>query len=214
MAPFKDRREAGKLLAEELLEYKESEDVVVLGLPRGGVPVAYEVAKELGVPMDVFVVRKLGVPNQPELAMGAIASGGVKIMNDSVVKGTGISDEQIEEVIEDEREKLQKREKAYRGTRPEVQLEDKTILLIDDGLATGASMRAAVTALREHQPRNIVVAVPTAPADTCQSFKSEVDKVICLKTPTPFWGVGGSYQDFSQTTNEEVRDLLERSKSE
>lgn len=210
MAIFKDRRDAGKQLAEKLSEYKGQDDVVVLGLPRGGVPVAYEVAEALNLPLDVFIVRKLGVPGQPELAMGAIASGDIQVMNDSVVRRAGISDPQIEEVAQQEKEELKEREKAYRGARPEIELQGKTVLLVDDGLATGASMRAAISALREHDPEKIIVAVPTAPPDTCQEFEPEVDQIICLRTPTPFWGVGGSYQSFSQTTNEEVRDLLNR----
>lgn len=210
MAIFKNRRDAGKQLAEKLSEYEGQDDVIVLGLPRGGVPVAFEVAKALNVPLDVFIVRKLGVPGQPELAMGAIASGDIQVMNDSVVRRAGISEAQIEEVSHQEKEELKKREKAYRGARPDIDLQGKTVLLVDDGLATGASMRAAISALREHDPEKIIVAVPTAPPDTCQEFEPEVDQIICLHTPTPFWGVGGSYQNFSQTTNKEVRELLNR----
>lgn len=210
MAIFKNRRDAGKQLAEKLSEYEGQDDVIVLGLPRGGVPVAFEVAKALNVPLDVFIVRKLGVPGQPELAMGAIASGDIQVMNDSVVRRAGISEAQIEEVSQQEKEELKKREKAYRGARPDIDLQGKTVLLVDDGLATGASMRAAISALREHDPEKIIVAVPTAPPDTCQEFEPEVDQIICLHTPTPFWGVGGSYQNFSQTTNKEVRELLNR----
>lgn len=210
MAIFKDRHDAGKQLANELVKFKGQDDVIVLGLPRGGVPVAFEVAKTLKLPLDVFIVRKLGVPGQPELAMGAIASGDIQVLNDSVVRRAGISDSQIEEVAKQEKEELMKREEAYRGARPDIELQDKIVLLVDDGLATGASMRAAISALREHNPEKIIVAVPTAPPDTCQEFEPKVDQIICLHTPTPFWGVGGSYQNFSQTTNEEVRDLLNR----
>jgi len=210
VAEFRDRREAGRQLAEELSAYGDREDVVVLGLPRGGVPVAFEVAKALEAPLDVFVVRKLGVPGNPELAMGAIASGGVRVLNDGVVRRMSIPDEEIEQTAEEEREKLEKREEIYRGARPGIALTGKTVLLVDDGLATGATMRAAVSALREHDPEEIVVAVPTAPPETCSEFEDIVDDIICVSTPRAFFGVGGAYQDFSQTTNEDVRDLLEQ----
>jgi putative phosphoribosyl transferase len=158
----------------------------------------------------VFVVRKLGAPGNPELAMGAIASGGVRVMNEGVVDRLAISDASIEEAVGKEREKLQKREEIYRGARPETELGGKTVILTDDGLATGATMRAAVSALREHNPEKIVVAVPAGPPETCAEFEEMVDESICLTTPRPFFGVGGAYRDFSQTTNEQVRDLLER----
>ncbi len=214
MAIFEDRTDAGKKLAKQLTEYKDKKDVIVLGLPRGGVPVAYEVAKTLHAPLDVFIVRKLGVPGQPELAMGALASGGVRVMNDNVIRQSGVSEKQIEEIVEQERQILKEREEIYRQTRPNVEIAGKTVLLVDDGLATGASMRAAVSALQELNPEKIIIAVPTAPADTCEDFKSQVDQVVCLRNPSPFWGVGGSYQNFSQTSNEEVRELLERSEKE
>lgn len=207
---FKDRRDAGQKLARELSEYANQEDVIVLGLPRGGVPVAFEVAKALKAPLDVFVVRKLGAPGNPELAMGAIASGGVRVMNEGLVDRLAISDASIEEAVGKEREKLQRREEIYRGARPETELGGKTVILIDDGLATGATMRAAVSALREHNPEKIIVAVPAGPPETCAEFEEIVDESICLKTPRPFLGVGGAYRDFSQTTNEQVRDFLER----
>ena len=207
---FQDRREAGQALAKELSDYADREDVVVLGLPRGGVPVAFEVSEALDVPLDVFVVRKLGLPRNPELAMGAIASGDVRVMNDEVLRRSSVSDEEIEGVVEEERDKLEEREKIYRGARPRIDLEGKTVLLVDDGLATGATMRAAVNALRKHDPAKVVVAVPTAPPETCSEFEDRVDEILCLETPRSFMGVGGSYRDFSQTTNEEVRDLLER----
>jgi len=211
MAYFTNRRQAGRKLAGELQKYKGRDNVVVLGLPRGGVPVAYEVAEELEAYLDVFVVRKLGVPTHPELAMGAIASGGVKVTNDNVIQQTGVSEEQIDDVVREEKQELEEREKLYRGSRPEIDLEGKTVILVDDGMATGASMRAAVNALKEHNPQKIIIAVPTAPKDSCEVFRSIVDEMVCLQTPTPFWGVGGSYQDFSQTTNQEVRELLEKS---
>ncbi len=213
MAMFKDRREAGQQLAQELTQYKNQEDLVVLGLPRGGVPVAYEVAEALNCPLDVFIVRKLGVPGQPELAMGAIASGDVQVLNENVVNRAGVSEQQIKKIAQKVKEELEKREEAYRGARPDINLKDKIVLLIDDGLATGASMRAAVSALKEHEPQKIVVAVPTAPKDTCGEFESMVDEVICLRNPSPFWGVGGSYQNFSQTSNEEVRELLNQAEA-
>ena len=213
MAHFKNRIEAGKKLAKELENYKDEIHAIVLGLPRGGVPVAYEVAESLHLPLDVFLVRKLGVPGQPELAMGAIASGGVRVLNDRVIRRAGISEGQIEKTVQKEKEKLQKREEAYRGSRREIKIRGKTVLLIDDGLATGASMRAAISALRDLNPKKIVVAVPTAPPDTCQEIKSEVDQVVCLETPTPFWGVGGSYQNFSQTSNKDVRQLLDQAQT-
>jgi putative phosphoribosyl transferase len=207
---FQDRQDAGRQLAQALSDYADRDDVVVLGLPRGGVPVAFEVARELDAPLDVFVVRKLGLPRNPELAMGAIASGGVRVMNEDVVRQTGVSDEDIERVAEEEREELKEREEIYRGARPSVDLEDTTVVLIDDGMATGATMRAAVQALREHHPEMIVVAVPTAPPETCSEFEGVADRLVCLETPRSFMGVGGSYRQFGQTTNEEVRDLLER----
>lgn len=210
MPEFADRRQAGQGLAQELYAYADGDDVVVLGLPRGGVPVAFEVAKALQAPLDVFVVRKLGVPGNPELAMGAIASGDVRVLNEGVVRRMGISDRAIERVAQREREKLERREEIYRGARPGVDLEGKTAILVDDGLATGATMRAAVSALRQRQPGKIVVAVPTAPPDVYAEFDDIVDEVVCLTTPRSFFGVGGSYRDFSQTTNDEVRDLLDR----
>ena len=211
MAVFSDRRDAGKKLAEKLKKYEDDKSVIVLGLPRGGVPVAYEVAKALDATLDVFLVRKLGLPNQPELAMGAIASGGVRVMNENVIRRSGVSDQRVEEIVEDEQKKLKEQEEIFRGARPEIDITGKTVVLVDDGLATGASMRAAVSAIKELHPEKVVVAVPTAPEDTCQEFESLVDKFVCLRTPYPFWGVGGSYQNFSQTSDEEVRELLKKS---
>lgn len=207
---FQNRKDAGQQLAQELSAYQGKENVIVLGLPRGGVPVAYEVANELDLPLDVFVVRKLGVSGNPELAMGAIASGDVRVMNDDVVRQARVSEETIRKVLEREKKKLHRREKTYRGARPGLEVKGKTVLLIDDGLATGATMRAAVRALQERNPERIVVAVPTAPPRTCSEFKTLVDEVICLSTPRSFMGVGGSYRSFGQTTNETVQQLLEK----
>lgn len=205
---FRDRRAAGRLLAAQLAAYAHRPDVVVLALPRGGVPVAYEVARALGAPMDVFVVRKLGVPGYEELAMGAVATGGVRVVNDAVVKRLGIPDHLVEAVAEDELQELARRERLYRGHRPPPDVRGRTVILVDDGLATGASMHAAVAALRQLQPARIVVAVPTASPETCEQLRTEVDEVICAMTPEPFQAVGRWYEDFSQTTDEEVRELL------
>lgn len=205
---FRDRRDAGRTLAGLLQHYRDRSDVVVLGLPRGGVPVAYEVARALGAPLDVFVVRKLGVPRRPELAMGAIASGGVVVVNDDVVRGLGIGPEVVERAAEREGRELLRREEAYRDGRPLPELAGKTAVLVDDGLATGSSMRAAIVALREHRPGRIVVAVPAAPRATCRELEAVVDEVVCASTPSPFVAVGASYWDFSQTMDDEVRELL------
>ena len=211
--PFRDRTEAGRLLAQKLREYANRDDVVVLALPRGGVPVAYEVANTLNVPLDIFLVRKLGLPGNEELAMGAIASGGVRVLNEEVVRALNIPDEIVDEVVEKEERELERREREYRGGRPPVDVRGRTAILIDDGLATGSSMRAAALALRNNQPAQIVVAVPVGAPSTCAEFESEVDKVVCAVTPEPFWGVGQWYRDFSQTSDEEVRDLLGRAAS-
>ena len=205
---FRDRRDAGRALAKLLEHYKDNPDVVVLALPRGGVPVGYEVATALGAPLDVFLVRKLGVPGRPELAMGAIASGGVAVVNDDVVRGLRISAEQLQQVAEREARELLRREALYRDGRPAPDLSGKTVILVDDGLATGASMHAAVEALRERLPGRVVVAVPAAPESSCRELERLVDEVVCATTPTPFVAVGESYWDFTQTSDEEVRDLL------
>jgi erythromycin esterase-like protein/predicted phosphoribosyltransferase len=205
---FRDRRDAGRVLAGLLEHYRGRGDVVVLGLPRGGVPVAYEVATALDAPLDVFVVRKLGLPGHEELAMGAIASGGVVVLNEDVVAGFGISSEVVREVAEREGRELLRREQAYREGRPMPELSAKTVVLVDDGLATGSSMRAAILALRRLEPARIVVAVPAAPSSTCEQLRLEVDEVVSATTPSPFFAVGRSYWDFTQTTDEEVRDLL------
>jgi predicted phosphoribosyltransferase len=208
--PYRDRAEAGRELAEKLAEYAGRPDVLVLALPRGGVPVAYEVARALGAPLDVFLVRKLGVPGHEELAFGAIATGGVRLLNDEVVRSLRITPQVIRRVTAHEQAELVRREREYRGDRPPPDLRGKTVILIDDGLATGASMRAAVAALRQGQPARIVVAVPVAAPATCEDFQNEVDEIVCARTPEPFYAVGLWYEDFSQTTDDEVRDLLAR----
>jgi predicted phosphoribosyltransferase len=206
---FADRREAGQELAGKLRHYAHRDDVIVLGLPRGGVPVAFAVAGALDAPLDVFVVRKLGVPGHEELAMGAVASGGVRVLNDSVIAALGISAQDIDRVTAAERRELERRERSYRGDRQPLSLAAKIVLLIDDGLATGASMRAALAGLRAHRPARVVVAVPVAPEETCAELRAEADEVVCAGTPDPFLGVGAWYKDFSPTRDEEVRSLLE-----
>jgi putative phosphoribosyl transferase len=208
---FRDRTEAGQLLAEKLTAYAGRPDVLVLALPRGGVPVAYEVARALGVPLDVFVVRKMGLPGHEELAMGAIASGGVCVLNDEVVRGLKVPGRVIEAVAARELQELERRERAYRGGRTAPLVRGRTVILVDDGLATGSTMRAAVAALRQLEPARIVVAVPTAAPSTCEEFRHEADECVCEITPDPFYAVGLWYEDFSQTTDEEVRELLARS---
>jgi erythromycin esterase-like protein/predicted phosphoribosyltransferase len=205
---FHDRRDAGRVLAGLLDHYRGRPDVVVLALPRGGVPVGYEVARALGAPLDVFVVRKLGVPEREELAMGAIATGGVVVLNEDVIRGLNISPEVIRRVAEREGQELLRRERAYRGGRPPVDVRGKTVILVDDGLAAGSSMRAAIRALRKLRPARIVVAVPAAPSSSCEDLSADVDEVICATTPSPFYAVGASYWDFTQTTDDEVRQLL------
>ncbi len=208
---FEDRFEAGRLLASHLREFDKRDDVVVLALPRGGVPVGYEVAQALHAPLDVFVVRKLGVPGHEELAMGALASGGVRVLNRTVIDALEISEEMIDAAIAREQIELERREREYRDGRPATDVKGRTAILVDDGLATGSSMRVVATALRKKSPAQIVVAVPVASASTCAEFETEVDRVICAATPEPFLAVGQWYQDFSQTTDEEVRELLRRS---
>jgi putative phosphoribosyl transferase len=204
---FQDRRDAGRMLARALEPFRNQPNVIVLALPRGGVPVAYEVARELNLPMDVFIVRKLGVPGQEELAMGAIASGGTVVMNRSVVDELAISQEEIEAAAGREKLEIERRERDYRHGRPPVQIEGRTVILIDDGLATGASMRAAARALRP-RARRIIVAVPVASQSTWDEFRNEVDEVVCATTPQPFYAVGMFYRNFDQTTDEEVSMLL------
>ncbi len=207
---FINRAEAGQILAEKLGKYAGRDDVIVLGLPRGGVPVAYEVAKSLGVTFDIFVVRKLGVPGFEELAAGAIASGGVRVLNNDVVSALPNAGEIIEEITAKEMTEIGRREQLYRAGRPAPELHNRTVILVDDGLATGSTMRAAVQALRQSGVKKIVVAVPVGPPETCREFENEADEVICAAAPPHFHAVGQYYEDFSQTTDEEVRDLLAR----
>lgn len=205
---YRDRRQAGRALALQLAEYAEREDVVVLALPRGGVPVAFEVAQALHAPLDVFLVRKLGVPWHEELAMGAIASGGVRVLNDEVVRQLGIDAATIDAVAAREQAELHRREQAYRQGRPDLDLAGKTAIVVDDGLATGSTMRAAIVALRKLGPARVIVAVPVAAAETCRELRAIADAVVCTVTPYPFGGVGAWYEDFSQTEDDEVRLLL------
>jgi predicted phosphoribosyltransferase len=206
---FADRHDAGAFLARRLSHYAHRDDVVVLALPRGGVPVAYEIAKKLHARMDLFIVRKLGTPVHEELAMGAIATGGVRVLNEDVIRKLRITDEMIEAAAEEQERSLQRREQEYRGDREPPELRGKTVILVDDGLATGASMRAAVQALKLHSPARIVVAVPVGAAETCRMFEGEVDEVVCGQTPPDFGAVGAWYHDFTQTTDEEVCHLID-----
>ena len=207
--PFRDRREGGAALATKLAQYADRPDVIVLALPRGGVPVAHEVAASLGAPLDVFLVRKLGTPGHRELAMGAIASGGVRVLNDDVVRWYGIPEGAINAVARNEQAELERREREYRRDRPPRDLRELIVILVDDGLATGSTMRAAVEAVRLHKPARVVVAVPVAAGETCREFHALADEIVCARTPEPFSAVGQWYVDFSQTTDDEVRALLE-----
>jgi predicted phosphoribosyltransferase len=213
MIRFKNRSEAGRFLAEQLSAYANRPDTLVLALPRGGVPVAYEVAKALGAPLDVFQVRKLGLPGHEELAMGAIATGGVRVRNPEVVEYLRIPDEVIDEVTARERQELERRERLYREGRPALSPRGRVVILVDDGLATGSTMRAAILALRQQQPASIVVAVPVAAKQTCEELRAVADEVVCAVTPDPFYAVGLWYEDFAQTTDEEVRELLARAEN-
>jgi putative phosphoribosyl transferase len=206
---FRDRFEAGRLLGEELSRrFDRAQELIVLALPRGGVPVGAEVAKALDAPLDVFIVRKLGVPGHEELAMGAIASGGVRVLNQDVLRYIPLPQRVIDEVAAREQHELIRRERSYRGSRPPLDVRDKLVIVVDDGLATGSTMRAAVAALRKMQPKSITVAVPVAAPQTCDEFRNEGIDLVCLRTPDPFEAVGLWYDDFSQTTDEEVHELL------
>jgi len=205
---FRDRRDAGRVLAQELVSYRGQENLLVLGLARGGVPVGWEVAAALRAPLDVFVVRKLGVPQWQELAMGALATGGGIVVNDNLVRNLGISDEQLQATIQRETDELNRRESAYRCDRPPVSMADRTVILVDDGIATGASMMAAVRAARAAKPARLVVAVPVGPPSACRELASEADDVVCATMPPGFEAVGQVFADFHQVTDDEVRELL------
>jgi putative phosphoribosyl transferase len=210
IGPFADRREAGRELAGRLRAYEAQPDVIVLALPRGGVPVAFEIAEALEVPLDIFVVRKLGMPGHAEFAIGAIASGGVRVVNDDVVRAYRIPSASIEAVARQELAELERREREYRHGQPTPDLRDRTVILVDDGLATGSTMRAAVQAVRAQSPSKVVVAVPVAAPDACAAFSDITDETVCARTPEPFQAVGLWYRDFSQTTDDEVRALLQQ----
>jgi len=213
-AVFRDRRDAGRRLAAELSDYSGQNNVLVLALPRGGVPVAYEVARALHAPLDVFMVRKLGVPGYEELAMGAIATGGLRVLDQELLRMLDIPRDVIERVTAIEMSELERRERQYRGNRPPPDVRGRTVILIDDGLATGSTMRAAIAALKKEGANRVVVAVPVAPPEACEALRAQVDDVVCAVTPEPFRAVGLWYSDFSQTTDGEVRDLLARAASE
>ena len=207
---FDDRVDAGRQLAEQLRKYTKRSDVVVLGIPRGGVPVAYEVAVALGAPLDIFVSRKLGVPGEEELAFGAVATGGVRVLDHDLIRSVGISKEEVERITERVRAEVLRRERLYRGSRPPLKLEGKVAILVDDGIATGSSMLAAIRALRQLKPASIVVAVPVAPPSTSHRLGKEVDELVCVQTPEEFFAIGNFYSDFSQVADNEVTELLGR----
>ena len=207
-AKFQNREEAGQQLALKLLKFAERSDVLVLGLPRGGVPVAYEIAKALHVPLDICLVRKLGVPRHKELAMGAIAAGGVRVLNYDIISWLGISSKTIEHIAAIELKELQRRDRFYRGDQTQPKIRDQTIILVDDGLATGSTMRAAISVIKPQQPAYLVVAVPVSPSQTYQILKAEVDEAICLIKPDNFYAIGVWYEDFTQVSDEEVKHLL------
>jgi putative phosphoribosyl transferase len=210
---FHDRHDAGRQLARALDRYTQHDNIVVLGLPRGGVPVAYEVARALDAPLDVFLVRKLGTPGHEELAMGAIASGGIRVVNEQVRSMLHVTDDAIARVAAREQEELERRERAYRGDAPAPDLRGRTVIVVDDGLATGSTMRAAAQALRAHDPRWLVIAVPVAAPETCNELRDIVDDIVCVHTPERFQAVGLWYDDFSQTSDDEVRALLHEQRS-
>jgi len=206
---FQNRTTAGRELAQQLKHYANRKDVIVLGTPRGGVPVAFEVATALEAPLDIFVLRKLGVPGHEELAFGAIASGGIRILDRHTIEGLGITGTEIERVTRAEQLELERRECAYRGGRPPLNVRRLTVILVDDGIATGSSMRAAVRALQQMNPATLVIATPVAPRSTCNRLRPEVDELVCLEMPEPFYGVGQFYRDFSEVPDAEVIHLLE-----
>jgi len=207
---FEDRVDAGQRLAGNLKAYAGRKDVIVLGIPRGGVPVAFEVAKVLKAPLDIFLSRKLGVPGQEELAFGALATGGVRVLDRGLIGELSISEREIARITETVKKELERRERFYRGSRPPIKLEGRTVLLVDDGIATGSSIRAAIEALRQTKPARIVVAVPVAPLHTCNRLRSEVDDLVCICAPESFYAIGQFYGDFSQVTDEEVTELIRR----
>jgi len=211
MKRFLDRADAGRFLARDLEQYRNRGDVVVLALPRGGVPVAHEIARELNAPLDVFLVRKLGFPGHEEFALGAIASGGVRVLNPQAFRIAHFSDEEINEIAEKELHELERREQSYRGNRPVPAVRNKIVILVDDGLATGSTMRAAVQALRQLGPERVVVAVPVGSSDACELLSRDADEVVCAAIPEPFYSVGQWYQNFSQTSDQEVHEILEES---
>jgi predicted phosphoribosyltransferase len=213
LLPFRDRTDAGRYLATKLQEYRDRADLTVLALPRGGVPVGFEVAIALHCPLDVFIVRKLGLPGHEELAIGAIASGGAQVLDQYLIRELGIPEEEIARVISKEERELERREREYRGDRPPTPVAGRAVILVDDGLATGYTMRAAVGALKQEGAAQTIVAVPVAPVDTCDSLRADVDRVVCAATPEPFVAVGLWYHDFRQTSDEEVRELLARAAS-
>ena len=208
--PIRDREAAGRALAEALKDYAGRHDVIVLALPRGGVPVGFEVARALGADLDLVLVRKLGTPGQEELAMGAIATGGARVLNDRVVQSLDIREDTIEAVAREEERELERRQQAYRGDRPLPRIRDRCVILVDDGVATGATMRAAIAALRQQRPARLVVAVPVAPPDTVRQLREEADEVVCPETPGDFGGISHWYRDFPQLIDDEVREILAR----
>jgi len=206
---FRDRHEAGRLLAKELASLRGQKNMIVLGIPRGGVVVAYEVAKELGAPLDVYITRKIGAPHNPELAIGAVASDGTLVLDDDLVRRMGAPDDYVQEETERQRKEIQRRLAAYRGSRPEPELQDKTVILVDDGIATGATVLASLRALKQRKPAQLILAVPVGPADTISLMSQEADRVVCLYTPRIFWAVGAFYAVFDQTSDAEVIQLLQ-----
>ncbi len=207
---FDDRVDAGRQLAAKLGAYAGRKDVIVLGIPRGGVPVAFEVARALKAPLDIFLSRKLGVPGQEELAFGALATGGVRVLDRDLIAQVGISEREIDQIAASVKKELERRARVYRGLRPALNVKGKTVLLVDDGIATGSSMLAAINALRQMEPARLVVAVPVAPYDTCKRLRSVVDELVCVDTPETFYAIGQFYGDFSQVRDEEVTELIRR----